>query len=82
LTGFDLFLITIRDDSGFVSIVEDAHRIAGHSCKQGGQGLSGYILRAQYDARGEIEQNQICHDQPPTINDGRRNSASSASQTL
>jgi hypothetical protein len=44
--------------------------------------LSGYILCAQYDARRKIEQNQICHDQPPTINDGRKNSASSASRTL
>ena len=44
--------------------------------------MSGYILCAQYDARSKIEQNQICHDQQPTINDGRRNSASSASRTL
>ena len=44
--------------------------------------MSDYILCAQYDARIKIEQNQICHDQPPTINDGRRNSAASASRTL
>ena len=77
-----LFLITIRDDSGFVSIVEDDHKIARYSCEQGGQGFSDYILCTQYDARIKTEQNQICHDQPPTINDGRRNSTASASRTL
>jgi hypothetical protein len=28
------FLITIQDDSGFVSIVEDAHKIARHTANK------------------------------------------------